>query len=136
MNIYISITSIYQKQQYLLQTLTSIKEQTQKFDHCYIYLSEYPYLFDCGFRDRIITNKKLYLFLKYNSDLFSVIWTENTGPYRKLLPLLTDKQKEDCIIITADDDTVYDKNMIFEYINQFYVFLDSMIAFFTTLIIF
>ena len=40
--------------------------------------------------------------------------------YRKLLPLLKDKWNEDCIIITIDDDTIYDTNLIENLVNDYH----------------
>lgn len=109
--VFVSLTSIYQNQEILLKTLISIKNQTFKPLICYIYLSEEPYLLDIGFKNKIVTNENLRLFLE-NNKLFQIIWTKNTGPYRKLLPLLKDKWNDDCIIITIDDDTEYHPNLI------------------------
>lgn len=58
-------------------------------------------------------------FIKENKNYFEIIWHKNIGPYRKLLPLLKEKINEDCLIITIDDDTEYDfnliKNMVADY---------------------
>ena len=40
MKIYVSLTSIFQKQKHLLNTLHSISNQSLKPDKCFIYLSE------------------------------------------------------------------------------------------------
>jgi hypothetical protein len=37
----------------------------------------------------------------------SIVFTENIGPHRKLLPLLSRKWNEDCVIMTTDDDLGY-----------------------------
>lgn len=117
--VYISLTSIYQNQNELLLTLKSIKDQSHKPDQVFIYLSEEPYLLDEGFKNKTITNKNLYQFIDENKNLFTIIWVNNTGPYRKLLPILKSKWNENCIIITIDDDTIYDQylieNMIADY---------------------
>ena len=44
---------------------------------------------------------------------------KNEGPYRKLIPLLKEKWEEDCIIITIDDDTIYDKRLIENMVNDY-----------------
>jgi hypothetical protein len=46
-------------------------------------------------------------------------WVENTGPYRKLLPLLEEKWGEDCLIITLDDDTEYHPQLIENYVKDY-----------------
>jgi len=117
MKIYISLTSIFQNQNILLKTLKSIKEQTLKPNECIIYLSEKPYLLDAGFKGRILNND-LSIFLKEN-ELFKIKWCKNTGPYRKLLPLLKKKLEEDCLIIAIDDDTEYHPSLIENYVNDY-----------------
>ncbi len=111
--IYISLTSIFQNQTILLETLKSIGNQTLKPDKIYLYLSEDPFLLDLGFKDKIITNSELNNFVNDLDNLIELNWVENTGPYRKLLPLLKDKFNEDCLIITIDDDTVYNNELIY-----------------------
>lgn len=62
--IYVSVTSIFNNQEILLQTLTSIINQTKIPDNIFVYLSESPYMLDSGFKHKKITNKNLYSFLK------------------------------------------------------------------------
>ena len=54
-----------------------------------------------------------------NNSIIYIKWVKNTGSYRKLLPLLKDKWDEDCIIITIDDDTLYDTHLIENLINDY-----------------
>jgi len=116
-NIYISLTSIKGNQASLYQTLDSISNQSIKPDKCFLYLSEESYLLDQGFQNRQVS-PELHSLLSNNS-IFELKWVKNTGPYRKLLPLLKDKKDEDCVIIAIDDDTVYDRDMIEIYINNY-----------------
>lgn len=109
--IYISLTSIYQNQDILLDTLKSIINQTIKPDKIFLYLSEEEYILDSGFKNKNIPNNNLLNFISEN-NVIDLIWVKNTGSYRKLLPLLENKWNEDCIIITIDDDTIYDENLI------------------------
>lgn len=116
--IYVSLTSIYKKQNLLLETLKSIIKQSKLPDKIFINLSEEAYLLDDGFKDKNITNLKLLKFINDNS-IIHVNWVKNIGSYRKLLPVLKDKWYEDCIIITVDDDTIYHPNLIESYINDY-----------------
>jgi hypothetical protein len=118
-NVFVSLTSIFKNQYILLKTLESIKLQTVKPNKCYIFLSEEPFLLDTGFPNKTITNIDLMNFIKSNS-MFEIRWGENEGPYRKLIPLLKEKWNDDCIIITLDDDTVYDNMLIENYINDYH----------------
>lgn len=115
--IYISLTSIFKNQSILLETLNSIITQSKKPDKIYLYLSEDPYILDDGFKDKIITNIKLLNFLKTNN--IEINWEKNIGSYRKLIPLLKKKWNEDCIIITIDDDTVYDNDLIKNLVEDY-----------------
>lgn len=115
--IYVSLTSICQNQDILVKTLESIENQTLLPNKCYIYLSEEPYLLDAGFMNKNLS-PELDGIIKSN-NLFELVWTPNIGPYRKLLPLLKEKINEDCIIITIDDDTVYDIDLIKNYYNDY-----------------
>jgi hypothetical protein len=116
--VYISLTSIFKNQDILLQTLQSIIKQTIQPDKIFLYLSEESYILDTGFTDKKITDSNLLKFINNNS-IIDIKWVKNTGPYRKLLPLLKDKWEEDCIIITIDDDTVYDTHLIESLINDY-----------------
>lgn len=116
--IYISLTSIFKNQDILLKTLQSIIKQTRQPDKIFLYLSEESYILDTGFKDKKITNSNLLKFIDDNS-IININWVKNTGSYRKLLPLLKEKWDEDCIIITIDDDTVYDTNLIENLINDY-----------------
>tara|TARA_B100001778_G_C18522173_1_gene599408 strand:- start:270 stop:1034 length:765 start_codon:yes stop_codon:yes gene_type:complete len=118
MKTYISIASIFDKQSILLKALKSIENQTVKPDKCYINLSEEPNLLDRGFKDRII-NKDLEDYISSN-NMFEVKWVKNTGPFVKLLPVLEDKMDEDCAIITIDDDSQYQPEMIENYLKYYH----------------
>jgi hypothetical protein len=117
MNVYVSITSIFQNQTILISTLKSILKQTYKPTKCFIYLSEEPYLKDLGFKNKELSNDLNKLIQENN--IFEIKWCKNDGPYRKLLPLLKEKWEEDCLIITIDDDTEYDKDLIRNYVNDY-----------------
>lgn len=117
MNIYVSLTSIFQKQKLLLKTLQFMLKQSLKPDKYYIYLSEEPYLIDKGFKDKKI-NKELELFIK-NNEVFEIRWCKNIGPYRKLLYILKEKWNEDCLILTIDDDCFFHPDLIKDYVNDY-----------------
>lgn len=117
-SIYISLTSIFKNQDILCQTLQSILQQTMKPNKIFVHLSEEEYILDTGFKDKQITSKKLYSLIHYN-PMIKIVWVKNTGPYRKLLPLLKNKWKENCFIITIDDDQIYDKNLIKHLIKDY-----------------
>jgi len=117
MKVYISLTSIFQKQNNLLKTLKSILKQTLLPDECFIYLSEEPYLIDKGFKNKKL-NEELNEFLNKNT-IFKVKWCKNIGPYRKLLYLLKEKWDENCLILTIDDDIEFHHNLVKDYISDY-----------------
>ena len=116
--IYISLTSIFQNQDLLIKTLKSIKNQTLKPDKIFCYLSEEPFLLDSGFTHKNITNLDLKNFINENKE-FEIVWVKNIGSYRKLLPLLKEKWNENCLIITIDDDAIYDENLVKNLVNAY-----------------
>lgn len=116
--VYISVTSIFKNQDILLQTLQSIIKQTKSPDKIYLYLSSDKSFFDNGFINKKITNEKLKKFI-VNNKLIEIMWGNDIGPYGKLLPLLKEKWHEDCIIITIDDDTIYDENLIKNLVEDY-----------------
>lgn len=116
--IYVSLTSIFQNQKVLLITLKSMLNQSHLPNKIFLYLSEEPYLLDKGFPNKIITNNDLNKLINEN-DIITVTWVKNTGPYRKLLPLLEKVWNENCLIITIDDDTEYHKDLIKNLINDY-----------------
>ena len=117
--IYISLTSIFKNQNILYETLKSIVVQSKLPDKIFLYLSEEPYMLDKGFKNRIITDKNLLLFLDNHESLISINWVKNHGPYLKLLPLLKQKWDEDCVIITIDDDTIYHKDLVKNLVEDY-----------------
>jgi hypothetical protein len=117
--VYVSVTTIFQNQDILVHTLNSIINQTKIPDKIYLYLSEEPYILDKGFNDKIITDVDLLKFIENYKDLIEVNWVKNIGSYRKLLPILKTKWLEDCVIITIDDDTVYDNNLIKNLLDDY-----------------
>lgn len=116
--IYVSLTSIFKNQSVLLETLQSIIKQTRKPDKIFLYLSEDPSFFDNGFKNKKITNTELLKFINNNS-IIKIKWGKEMGPYGKLLPILKEKWEEDCIIITLDDDTIYDENLIKNLVDDY-----------------
>ena len=116
--VYISLTSIFKNQYFLFQTLKSLISQTRKPDKIFLFLSEEPYILDSGFKNKKITDTNLLDFINKN-PIINVKWVPNTGSYRKLLPILKDKWKEDCIIITVDDDTIYENNLVKNLLDDY-----------------
>jgi hypothetical protein len=128
-SVIISLTSIFQRQHSLLNTLQSCIKQSfinellsNKYylDKIIINLSEDPYLLDTGFTNKLITNNQLLEFINKHKDVIEINWVQNTGPYRKLLSTVEKFWNDpEQIIITIDDDiTLSEKfiqNLLLEY---------------------
>ena len=100
----VSLTTTSYRIAFIEPVIQSILGQTLPADQVRVYLSEEPHLFDEG-----VARNQIPPFLKGIADTGRVqlLFTENIGPYRKILPCLAEHQTDDCIIVTADDDTVY-----------------------------
>lgn len=116
--VYVSLTSIFKNQNVLLQTLLSITAQTILPDKIFMYLSEEPHILDSGFKHKELTHPELITFINEHPNI-NINWVKNTGSYRKLLPLLKEKWNEDCIVITIDDDTVYDDCLVQHLLSDY-----------------
>ncbi len=87
-----------------------------------LYLSRYPYLLDQGCPT---LSNELQTLQNNNPARFSVVYVENTGPYRKLLPILNevyDRESEvfcETLIVTADDDTTYPPDFLCQLYQQY-----------------
>ena len=117
-NIYVSLTSVYNRQQNLFKCLHNLLKQTLLPKKIFIYLSEEKSFLCQGFNNKQITNKNLKKII--SNDIFEIIWGEDIGPYGKLLPVLKEKWNEDCVIITFDDDTIYDFNLIKNLVQDYH----------------
>jgi hypothetical protein len=107
--LYISLTTIHNRIYGIMTTLRSLLNGTVWPDHIYIFVSRDPFLLDLGVTPEFIMSE-LKGKLDDIMDLYpwiSIIFTENIGPHRKLLPLLAKKWREDCAIVTVDDHETY-----------------------------
>lgn len=102
----ISLTTTSYRVTYIQPTLNSLINQNQKADEICLYISKEPYLLDSGIPESDISQ----IIHKYPQ--IKVIYTENIGPYRKLLPILKDNWNTNNLIITVDDDTIYPPNFV------------------------
>lgn len=105
MKVHVCLTTIYDNLGILEPCLFSLCRQTRAPDSIVLYLSTEPYLLDKGFPDHVIP--------AWLQEMpIEIQWTENTGPFRKLLPLLERVWASDDLIITVDDDTVYSNKLV------------------------
>jgi hypothetical protein len=93
----ISCTTTCQRLPMLLYTLTSLQQQTRQPDRIVVNISKEPFLSDTGIESIPAWLEK---------EAVEINWVPNTGPYRKLLPLLNQCSVNDKVI-TVDDDVLY-----------------------------
>lgn len=101
MSLLISLTSISQRLDILKYTLLSLREQNYKADRIILCLSKDSYLLDKGIKET-----PDWLFALEDSGAIEIKWVENTGSYRKLLPVYASSNPDDWIV-TCDDDVIY-----------------------------
>ena len=58
-------------------------------------------------------------YLQSSTDIFTIIYTDNIGPHRKLLPILQHYWNTDCAIITLDDDNIVHKDALFQLVSLY-----------------
>ena len=113
--VYISLTTISERVSEIHETILSILAQTYDIDLIYLYISKDPFLLDKGILS-IPPNIKM---LQVVDNRFIIEYVENQGSYRKLLPILKRYWNEDCIIITLDDDKIYEPDMVSKMVTKY-----------------
>ena len=124
--VYITMTTISSRVNKIEDTIVSLLNGEVLADRIYLFISSEPFLLDAG---RCCFVDQLLLFIPNICNLcrnpclgipvdqlplsllelsyyfpFTIVYTDNMGPHRKLLPLLAKKWKEDCLIVTFDDE--------------------------------
>ncbi|MEZ5754690.1 MAG: hypothetical protein R3D90_08005 [Paracoccaceae bacterium] len=98
----ISLTSISPRIGRLAPVVASLLAQEPAPARVLIHLSRGAYLLDQGIADLPADLAAL-----VDGARVQVVWVENTGPYRKILPWLGAHLGTDRWVVTADDDTLY-----------------------------
>ncbi len=108
MKVIISVTTTKARLGIFFYTFQSLKKQSYNNFQISINLSKEPYLFDDG----IEAVPKWMI-----GDDVQINFVNNSGSYRKLLPLI-EQVGEDDIIVTADDDVLYSENWLNKIIES------------------
>jgi hypothetical protein len=111
----IGLTSIRGREGALVRCLESLLAQRLppggRPVELHLFLSREPYLLDPGFSEVPEALQGLLSRSRPAALPLQLHWVDNSGPYRKLLPLLErlspGQQALDPFLITADDDTLY-----------------------------
>ena len=115
--LYVGITTIRSRLQHVVLTVRSILNGMVVPTHIYLFLSEEPYLLDKGVPKEAVPLELRYL--ASSTDIFSIIYTDNIGPHRKLLPLLHRHWDDDCVLVTFDDDKAVAKDALFKLVSYY-----------------
>lgn len=128
--VYISLTTIHSRIYGIAATIESVIDGVYLPDHIYIFVSKAPYLLDEGITVEQILTKAAHLKqIVADYPFLSIIFTENIGPHRKLLPLLSQKWKEDCVIVTVDDHEIYPRSTLSSLVDYYNITgRDSVVA--------
>lgn len=97
--VYVSLTTISSRVKSVAESVETLLRGTLIPDQIFVVISRNPHLIDAGVK---VVPKTLLNLAKHNP--VSIIYTDNIGPHRKLVPLLRLKWNEDCVIVTFDDD--------------------------------
>lgn len=108
--IIVSCTTTDKRLQLLYYTLISLSNQRLKPDMIFVNLSKEPYLGDDGIDT---------LPPWFDEFGVSINWVENTGSFRKLLPIFEKNLANDQdLVITIDDDVLYGENWLEDLVDQ------------------
>lgn len=97
----LTLTTTSKRLMLLKYTLLSLCNQSLKPDQIVLNISKGGYLIDEG-----IQNLPSWLEELETEKKVAINWVENTGPYRKLLPVY-DSSSENDWLVTCDDDVIY-----------------------------
>lgn len=109
----VSLTSIKSREAALQETLASlIAQDIPSHYEIRVHLSQEPYLMDEGFAGEPAWVGELAT--RNPQCSLSVHFVRNTGPYRKLLPVLEEfiDSPMNAVIVTCDDDTYYESSWL------------------------
>ena len=104
----ISLTTISSRLNTIATTLRSLLAQDYPNFAVRLYLSRDAFLLDKGVRGRLPES----LAAICDDPGINIRFVSNIGPYRKILPFLSETRGQRCLVATADDDTVYPKNWL------------------------
>ena len=105
MSVIVSLTTIACRAMLARYVLLSLANQKRHPDRIVLNVSREGYLMDTG-----IPEDNLQM-LSAEIPSLEIHWVANTGPYRKLCPTISQCGDDD-LIVTADDDVIYDPDWL------------------------
>lgn len=107
----VNLTTTFQRLSLCRIALTSLLLQSRLPDQINLWVSKEPYLRDKGIANSEVVEKLIDSLPAESRSRINVRWVPNTGPYRKLIPMLREAGPDD-LIITADDDIFYGRDWL------------------------
>ena len=97
----VSLTSFPKRIEQVEETIKSLQKQTLQPDKIILWLAKEEF----ESKQRLPRN-----LLERQDGVFEIAWCKNWGSYKKLVPALF--EYEDYVLVTADDDLLYDENWL------------------------
>lgn len=110
----INITTTHSRLDLCSSTIWSLMHQSILPERINLWISHEAYMADKG----ITEIPEWYNELNRLNDILRIYFVENTGPYRKIIPILRMSNDED-IITYADDDVIYGKGWYESLLMEF-----------------
>ncbi|HUF63488.1 MAG TPA: glycosyltransferase family A protein [Verrucomicrobiales bacterium] len=105
MSVTVSLTTTSRRLATVSRTLETLLRQSARPRRIVLWLSEEPFHLDRGVRRPDIPDSVRFL----QRRGLQILWTRNTGPYRKLTPAW---KRFGGTVVTADDDTLYPRDWL------------------------
>ena len=124
--VYVCMTTIRDRVKYVAESVRSILRGDVLPTQIYVMISKEPYMKDKGIEFSALPKSLIEL---ADTKPVTIVYTENIGPHRKLLPILSKYWNDDCVIVTVDDDVIYHRSTLAELI-KYYILSgrDSVVA--------
>ncbi len=115
-NVYVSLTTIASRINTVYSSILTILNGVVIPTRIFLFVSRTPHLLDDG----VVTLPNTLLCLSA-LNLLTVVFTDNLGPHRKLLPLLSRYYHDtNALIVTVDDDLPYvsDSSLLYQLVHS------------------
>lgn len=119
--IYLGMTTISNRLYGIGDTIESLVGGDLLPSRVFVFISEEPHLLDGGIgKSDLVSDQTSKLRSIYSLyPHISIVYVDNIGPHRKLLPLLSEKWDEDCLLVTVDDHEIYPQDMLSGLIDYY-----------------
>lgn len=120
MKIVVSLTTIPSRENSVLKTIESLKNNTVKPDIIYVNLREYLVRLNQKFSDNF-ESKLIHIGARVNKS-------KDYGSLTKIIPMIEAEKDPETIIITADDDIIYNERYIEGLLKGFIEFEEKCVV--------